>query len=62
MLVMIGVLGSVGHFFLIVGHRLAPASVLSPFVYTQLVWVVILGYLVFDHLPNAWTHRRGERW
>jgi drug/metabolite transporter (DMT)-like permease len=55
MLVMIGVLGSVGHFFLIVGHRLAPASVLSPFVYTQLVWVVLLGYLVFDHLPNAWT-------
>jgi len=31
------------------------ASVLSPFVYTQLIWVVILGYLVFDHVPSAWT-------
>jgi drug/metabolite transporter (DMT)-like permease len=51
----IGVLGSVGHFFLIAGHRLAPASVLSPFIYTQLIWVVILGYLVFDQLPNGWT-------
>lgn len=50
-----GVLGSLGHFLLISGHRLAPASVLSPFIYTQLVWVVILGYVVFDHLPNAWT-------
>ena len=50
-----GVLGSLGHFFLIAGHRLAPASVLSPFIYTQLIWVVILGYLVFDHIPNAWT-------
>jgi drug/metabolite transporter (DMT)-like permease len=50
-----GVLGSLGHFFLIAGHRLAPASVLSPFIYTQLVWVVILGYVVFDHVPNAWT-------
>ncbi len=55
MLMGIGVLGSAGHFFLIAGHRLAPAAVLSPFVYTQLVWVVILGYLVFDHLPTAWT-------
>ncbi|AXK84154.1 DMT family transporter [Pseudolabrys taiwanensis] len=51
----IGFLGSVGHFFLIAGHRLAPASVLSPFIYTQLVWVVILGYVVFDHVPNGWT-------
>ena len=55
MLVGTGVLGSAGHFLLISGHRLAPAAVLSPFVYTQLIWVVILGYLVFDHVPNGWT-------
>jgi drug/metabolite transporter (DMT)-like permease len=55
MLVGTGVLGSAGHFLLIAGHRLAPAAVLSPFVYTQLIWVVILGYLVFDHVPNRWT-------
>jgi drug/metabolite transporter (DMT)-like permease len=50
-----GVFGSLGHFCLISGHRLAPASVLSPFVYTQLLWVTILGYLVFGALPTAWT-------
>jgi drug/metabolite transporter (DMT)-like permease len=50
-----GVLGSVGHYFLIAGHRLAPASVLAPFVYTQLIWVVILGYVVFNHVPTLWT-------
>jgi len=55
MLIMTGVLGSTGHYFLIAGHKLAPASVLSPFIYTQLIWVVILGYLVFDHVPNGWT-------
>ena len=55
MLLGTGVLGSLGHFFLISGHKLAPAAVLSPFVYTQLIWVVILGYLVFDHVPNQWT-------
>ena len=53
MLVGTGVLGSTGHFFLISGHRLAPAAVLSPFIYTQLIWVVILGYLVFDHCRPA---------
>src|SRR5476649_176963 len=55
MLLGTGVLGSLGHFFLISGHKMAPAAVLSPFIYTQLIWVVILGYLVFDHVPNTWT-------
>jgi drug/metabolite transporter (DMT)-like permease len=55
MLIATGVLGSLGHFFLISGHKLAPAAVLSPFIYTQLIWVVILGYLVFDHVPTQWT-------
>jgi drug/metabolite transporter (DMT)-like permease len=50
-----GGLASLGHYLLICAHRLAPASVLSPFIYTQLLWVVILGYLVFDHVPNTWT-------
>jgi drug/metabolite transporter (DMT)-like permease len=50
-----GAMGSLGHYFLICGHRLAPAAVLSPFIYTQLIWVVILGYLIFDHVPNGWT-------
>lgn len=55
MLMGTGVLGSLGHFCLISGHKLAPASVLSPFIYTQLIWVLILGYLVFGHMPTAWT-------
>lgn len=55
MLLATGVLGSAGHFCLIAGHRLAPASVLAPFIYTQLIWVVIFGYFVFDHLPTSWT-------
>src|SRR5512146_3194004 len=55
MLLGTGVLGSTGHFLLISGHKLAPAAVLSPFVYTQLIWVVVLGYLVFGQVPNSWT-------
>jgi drug/metabolite transporter (DMT)-like permease len=51
----IGALGTIGHYLLILAHRLAPASVLSPFMYTQLVWVLALGYGVFGDLPNNWT-------
>ena len=55
LMVGIGALGSIGHFFMISAHKLAPASVLSPYIYTQLIWVGILGYLVFDHVPNELT-------
>ena len=36
-------------------NRLAPASVLSPFIYTQLALVIMLGYLVFGDVPQRWT-------
>lgn len=50
-----GALASIGHFLLIAAHRLAPASVLSPFIYSQLAWTVGLGYVVFGDVPNRWT-------
>jgi drug/metabolite transporter (DMT)-like permease len=55
LMVIMGVFASLGHYLLIAGHRLAPASVLSPFIYTQIVWAVTLGYVVFGHVPHAWT-------
>ena len=50
-----GIFGGLGHYLLIVGHRLAPASVLSPFIYSQMVWMIALGYFVFGDVPNHWT-------
>jgi drug/metabolite transporter (DMT)-like permease len=55
LMVAAGILGSFGHYLLIAGHRLAPAAVLSPFIYTELVWVIALGFLVFGDVPNRWT-------
>jgi drug/metabolite transporter (DMT)-like permease len=55
LMIVMGALGSFGHYLLIAGHRLAPASILSPFMYTQLIWAVTLGYLVFGDVPNGWT-------
>jgi len=55
MMLATGVFGAVGHWLLILAHARAPAPVLAPFLYTQLIWVVILGYLAFGDLPDRWT-------
>jgi drug/metabolite transporter (DMT)-like permease len=55
LMVLIGALGSGGHYLLIRGHRLAPASTLAPFIYTQMVWTTTLGFLVFGDVPHRWT-------
>jgi drug/metabolite transporter (DMT)-like permease len=54
-MVAVGAFGSIGHWLLIKAHRKAPAGVLAPFIYTQIVWMVIAGYLVFGDLPDLWT-------
>jgi drug/metabolite transporter (DMT)-like permease len=50
-----GVLASLGHFLFIRAFQHAPASALTPFAYVQLVWVTLLGWLVFDNFPDAMT-------
>jgi drug/metabolite transporter (DMT)-like permease len=55
LLLAVGAFGSIGHFLLIMAHDRAPASVLSPFMYTQLLWATIFGYLVFANIPGPWT-------
>lgn len=55
LMLFLGFFGGLGHYLLIVAHRLAPASVLSPFIYSQMIWMIALGYLVFGDVPNEWT-------
>jgi drug/metabolite transporter (DMT)-like permease len=55
LMVATGAIGSFGHYLLIAAHRLAPAAVLSPFIYTEIVLVIMLGFLVFGDLPNRFT-------
>jgi drug/metabolite transporter (DMT)-like permease len=50
-----GAIGSFGHYLLIAAHRLAPAAVLSPFIYSEIVLVTALGFLVFGDVPNRYT-------
>jgi drug/metabolite transporter (DMT)-like permease len=55
LMVFVGALGGGGHYILIRAHRLAPASTLAPFIYTQMIWTTTLGFMVFGDLPHRWT-------
>jgi drug/metabolite transporter (DMT)-like permease len=55
LMVLVGALGSFGHYLLIAAIRLTPPMILSPFIYTQLVWSIALGFLVFGDVPDRWT-------
>lgn len=52
---LIGVTSGIGHFSTIKALEYAPASLLAPFAYIQLLWVSILGVLVFGDFPDAVT-------
>lgn len=51
----LGVVVGAGHFLLILAHARAPAATLAPFIYTQIISMIVLGWLLFGNLPNAWT-------
>ncbi|MEP0325202.1 DMT family transporter [Bauldia litoralis] len=55
LLVVTGICGGLGHWLLIQAHRLAPTSVLAPFIYTQLLWMTTAGYVFFSELPDRFT-------
>jgi drug/metabolite transporter (DMT)-like permease len=55
LMIAMGFFASLGHWMLILAHRIAPAPVLAPFLYTQIIWMVALGYFVFGDLPDRWT-------
>ena len=50
-----GLLGAGSHFLLIKALQLAPASLLQPFTYVQLVAAVFIGFVVFGDVPDLWT-------
>ncbi len=52
MLALIGAIGGGGHFLLIQAFQRAPASLLAPFAYTQIIWAVLAGWVFFAELPD----------
>ena len=42
------------HFLMIETFRLAEAKIVAPFKYSSILWAVVLGYLIWGDLPDAW--------
>jgi drug/metabolite transporter (DMT)-like permease len=53
--ILIGVASTAGQWIVVLAFRYADASVLAPFSYTQLLWVSILGFVIFGEVPDIWT-------
>ena len=55
----LGLSGGIGQLFLTSSLRFAPVSVVAPFDYAQLIWVVLLGWLLWSTQPPATTWAGG---
>ena len=53
--ILIGVASTAGQWIVVLAFRYADASVLAPFSYTQLLWVSVLGFLIFGEVPDVYT-------
>ena len=50
-----GVLGTVAQLSLVRAYGAADVSVIVPFDFVRLLFVTIIGFLVFAQVPDAWT-------
>ena len=51
----VGAVSTMAQLLVVMAYRHAPASVLAPFSYTQLLWSTSFGFLVFGAAPDRWT-------
>ena len=52
---LMGVFSTLGHFLLIMAYTRAPVTVLTPYLYLQIGFASIGGWLVFAHVPDTWS-------
>jgi len=55
MLASLGVFGGLGHWLFLHAYRLAPASAVAPFLYFQLISMILFGFIVFGDVPDLQT-------
>ncbi|EWS64613.1 EamA-like transporter family protein [Hydrogenophaga sp. T4] len=52
---LMGVFGSLGHYVMIQAYHRAPASRLTPYMYAQIGFATLAGWIVFGYAPDVWT-------
>jgi drug/metabolite transporter (DMT)-like permease len=55
LLCLMGFMGTVGHFILILAYQRAPASTLTPYLYAQIAFAMLGGWLIFSQVPDRYS-------
>lgn len=55
LLCFMGLMATVGHFMLILAYQRAPAATLTPYLYAQIAFAMLGGWIVFSHVPDGWS-------
>jgi drug/metabolite transporter (DMT)-like permease len=50
-----GICGGMGQLLQIQSYRFAPASMLAPFIYLQIIFAATFGWLIWSHMPDGLT-------
>ena len=53
LLCLMGLMATVGHFFLILAYQRAPASTLTPYLDAQIAFAMLGGWLMFAQVPDT---------
>ncbi|MEI6099545.1 MAG: DMT family transporter [Alphaproteobacteria bacterium] len=53
--IQMGFLGTAGGLFIIAAYRTAPAIVVAPMQYSQIIWASLLGYVLWGERPTLYT-------
>lgn len=52
---LMGLMATVGHFMLILAYRRAPAAAVTPYLYSQIGFAMLGGWLAFSYVPDQWS-------
>lgn len=54
-LLLLGVFSTLGHYLLILAYGRASPAILTPYLYSQIGFATLAGWLVFSHRPDLWA-------
>lgn len=54
-MMVMGLMGTVGHFLLILAYQRVPSATLTPYFYVQIGFAMLGGWIAFSHVPDNWS-------
>jgi drug/metabolite transporter (DMT)-like permease len=51
-LLLMGLMATIGHFMLILAYQRSPAATLTPYLYAQIGFAMLGGWIAFSHVPD----------